>query len=389
MTLGVYPLVYLPVAASLRSADPSLEESARSLGLGRTSTFVRVTLPQIRGALAGGGVLVALVILAEYGAFEQLRFQTFTTEIFAELSNFSIPNACAMALVLVLVGVVVLGAEFGARGRQHVARVGQGAPRARRPHELGRWRVPVLLGVLGLVAAALFLPISACIYWIVTGPPATLAGASLLNAGWHTAYYSALAAALTTVLALPVALLALRHDSVVARLLDRVSYLVLAVPGVVVALALGYFSIHYLGGAEYQSTGMLVVAYAILFFPLALVAVKASVAHAPPRLEEAARSLGARHVTVLVRVTLPLIGPGLAAAFCLVFLAGATELTATLLLIPLGAQTLSTEFWFMETNLSYGQAAPFALVMIAVAALPSYVLARFFDRLPSRTPRVA
>jgi iron(III) transport system permease protein len=57
-----------------------------------------------------------------------------------------------------------------------------------------------------------------------------------------------------------------------------------------------------------------------------------------------------------------------------------TELTATLLLVPTGVQTLATQFWAYETNLSYGQAAPFALVMIAVAAVPSYVLGRFFDR---------
>ena len=70
MTLGVYPLVYLPVAASLRGADPGQEEVARSLGTGRVRTFVRITLGQARGAILGGCLLVAMVMLAEYGAFE-------------------------------------------------------------------------------------------------------------------------------------------------------------------------------------------------------------------------------------------------------------------------------------------------------------------------------
>jgi iron(III) transport system permease protein len=87
---------------------------------------------------------------------------------------------------------------------------------------------------------------------------------------------------------------------------------------------------------------------------------------------------------VLWRVTIPLVAPGLAAAFSLVFLSTVTELTATLLLIPTGVQTLSTQFWSYEQNLSYSQAAPFALLMIAIAALPSYVLGRYFDRLPRR-----
>ena len=120
-----------------------------------------------------------------------------------------------------------------------------------------------------------------------------------------------------------------------------------------------------------------------MFFPLALVGVKASLVRAPASLDEVARSLGQRRLAVLVRVTMRLAGPGLVAAFCLVFLSAVTELTATLLLIPTGTQTLATQFWAYESNLSYSQAAPFALVMIVVAAVPSYVLGRFFNR-PAR-----
>jgi iron(III) transport system permease protein len=108
------------------------------------------------------------------------------------------------------------------------------------------------------------------------------------------------------------------------------------------------------------------------------------VAYAPVSLEEVARSLGQGRLTVFRKVTLPLVGPGLAAAFCLVFLAAVTELTATLILVPNGVQTLATQFWAYQQNLSYGQAAPFALVIIAIAAAPSYVLSRWFDRLPTR-----
>ena len=93
MTLAVYPLVYLPVAASLRGADPGQEEVARSLGSGRVRTFVRITLGQARGAILGGCLLVAMVMLAEYGAFEIVGYQTFTTEIFTEINvAFSLPG---------------------------------------------------------------------------------------------------------------------------------------------------------------------------------------------------------------------------------------------------------------------------------------------------------
>src|SRR5208282_2143298 len=91
MTLAVYPLVYLPVAASFRNADPGQEEVARSLGVGRLRTFWRITLGQARVAILGGCLLVTLLLLAEYGAFEILGYRTFTTEIFTEFNSFDIP----------------------------------------------------------------------------------------------------------------------------------------------------------------------------------------------------------------------------------------------------------------------------------------------------------
>lgn len=185
-------------------------------------------------------------------------------------------------------------------------------------------------------------------------------------------------------MAVPVAVLAVRHTGAVYRLLERSTYVVLAMPGLVIALALSYFAEHDAGGFLYQSAPLLVLAYAILFFPLALVGVRASLTQAPPALEELGRSLGVGRVGVLVRVTLPLIAPGLMAAFCLVFLSAVTELTATLILIPTGVQTLATQFWAYQQNLSYGQAAPFALAMIVIAAVPSALLGRFFDRTGSR-----
>ncbi len=385
MTLALYPLVHLPVAASLRSADPGLEEAARSLGLGRARTFLRVTVAQARGAILGGCILVALVILAEYGAFEILGYQTFTTEIFTEFQvSFNVSTACALSLVLVLLSCVILGGEAAARGGGRAERGGAQAQRPARRHRLGRAAPPLQLGLGILVGLALGVPVASSLYWMAEGGAASIGGVSILDAGWHTALYSGVAAALATLLALPVALLAVRHAGRGGRLLERSTYLVLAMPGLVIALAISYFAERYAGGYGYQTAGLLVAAYAILFFPLALVGVRASVAHAPRGLEEAARSLGRRPLEAFLRVTLPLIGPGLTASFCLVFLACATELTATLVLVPTGVQTLATQFWAYQQNLSYGQAAPFALVIIAIAAVPSYVLARYFDRLPSR-----
>ena len=235
-----------------------------------------------------------------------------------------------------------------------------------------------------LVGLALGVPVGAIVYWLFQGGHSTVPSGSIGAAAWHTFSYSAAAGLVATVAALPVALLSVRHPGRLPRLLERSTFVVLALPGLVIALALTYFSNRYAGGFLYQSSVLLVLAYALMFFPLALVAVRASVAQSPPALEEVGRSLGRPRREVLWRVTLPLVAPGLAAAFCLVFLEAVTELTATLVLIPTGAQTLSTEFWAYQSYFSYSQAAPYAGLMMLIAAVPSYVLGRWFDRLPSR-----
>ena len=93
----------------------------------------------------------------------------------------------------------------------------------------------------------------------------------------------------------------------------------------------------------------------------------------------AAHLAGARP-SVFARVTLPLIAPGLLAGFCLVFLTATTELTATLVLAPTGVHTLATQFWAYQSEAAYGAAAPYALVIIALAAVPGALLGLWFDR---------
>ena len=384
MTLALYPLVYLPVAASLRGADPAQEEIARALGLGRVETFVRVTLAECRVAILGGALIVALAVLSEYGAFEILRFNTFTTEIFTQFHNGYDPAApCALSLVLVLISLFVLGGETAARGRTRTNRTSRSAARAISRHRLGRATLPVLIAFVALGGLALGVPIGTLVYWMGRGSSSTLPSASIAGAAWHTASYSAASAALATALALPVALVAIRQRRRSTALLERSTYIVQALPGLVIALALVFFASRW-AYFLYQRPLLLVVAYAILFFPLALVAVKASVARAPIGLEDVGRSLGRKPTEVFRRVTLPLVAPGLAAAFSLVFLSAVTELTATLILRPTGVQTLATQFWAYTTNLSYGAAAPYAALLVGIAAIPTYVLGRWFERLPSR-----
>jgi iron(III) transport system permease protein len=177
-----------------------------------------------------------------------------------------------------------------------------------------------------------------------------------------------------------VAFLAARHQRRWTAALERSTFALQAVPGVVIALALVYVASRYMDFL-YQSPELLVAAYALMFFPLGLVAITSSVVRASSRFEEMGRSLGKGPLAVRLTITLPLLAPGLAAAFCFIFLSAATELTATLQLVPIGVQTLATQFWsYAEESVAFGAAAPYAAMMMVMSAVPAYLLGRWFDR---------
>lgn len=375
MTSALYPLVFLPTAAVLRRCDAATEEVAHSLGGGRWTLLWRVTLPHARPALAGGALLVALYLLGEYGAFAMLRYTTFATTIYTEYNTaFDTASASSLTLVLVALAVVIVVLYGRIERRATVAREGA-AGRPAAPIRLGRGRPPAVAGLVTITSAALGVPVCALGYWLVRGSSTTLPPASILTVAATTVGYALTAAAVTTIAAVPIALNTWRHPSRWAAATERGAYLTRAVPGVAVALALVLAAIHY-APVAYQRPPLLVAGYAILFFPLALTAVRTSLAQVPHGVEDVASSLGTARLTVLARVTLPLILPGLGAAMAMVGLTASTELTATLLLRPTGTDTLATQFWTYTSDLAWGAAAPYAALMTALSVPAVLLLTR-------------
>ncbi|WP_433064027.1 ABC transporter permease [Dactylosporangium sp. CS-033363] len=375
-TLSYYPLVLLPVAAALRGLDAAAEESARSLGSGPLRAFARVTLPRLRPALLGGALLVTLHLLAEYGAIEQLRFPTFATAIIAQYqSTFASTAANALAAVLVLCCLALVTAEVLLRGRARLNRLGSGAPRPAVPVRLGPWTVPVVLALLGLLGLALGVPAYSVGHWLSYTGGEQWAPGVLLPVVLSTARLGLLAAAVTVLAGFPLAWLAVRHRGGLSTVLERSTYLSSAVPGVVVGLALVGVSIRY-ARPLYQTTALAVAAYVMLFLPRAMVSLRAAIGQAPPALDEASRGLGRTALGTFARVTLPLSAPGTLAGAALVFLAVSTELTATLLLAPIGTHTLATEFWSASSEIDYPRAAPYAVGLILLSMPAAYLLLR-------------
>jgi iron(III) transport system permease protein len=158
-----------------------------------------------------------------------------------------------------------------------------------------------------------------------------------------------------------------------SRWLERLTLLPSALPGIAVALALVFVGAR-IGSPLYQSIGLLLVAYVIRFMPYGLASTRASLDAVSPRLEEAARSLGRRPLGATTAVVLPLARSGIVAGAALVFLSTIKELPATLLLKPIGFETLATEIWKGTSIGAYSAVAPSALLLIAIAAPLVYLL---------------
>ena len=374
LTLFTYPLLLLPVRASLRRLDPELEEAALAMGRSQASVFRTIVVPQLVPAIGAGSLLVALYVLSDFGAVSIMRFDSFTTSIYTLYkASFDRIGAASLAALLVALMLVLLWLEARTRRREALYRSAPGSARTMRQVNLGRWRWPAL-GFCGAVATlALLIPVAVLVYWSLQSFAGSVDWPAVAAATGNSLLASGLAATAAALCAVPIAVLTVRFRGPFAMAVERLSYTGHALPGIVVALALVFFGTRVVIGL-YQSLAMLVFAFVVLFLPLALGIARASMLQVSPRVEEAARSMGRSQWSVLRTVTAPLIAPGVLAGAALVFLTAIKELPATLILAPIGFETLATEIWGATSVGFFERGAVPALVLLAVSAVPLYLL---------------
>ena len=371
-----YPYPLLTVRAALRGSGRALEDASRTLGKGPWETFFRVTLPQLRPALASGSLLVALYTISDFGAVSLLRYETFTWAIYVQYTSY-VDRTAAAALGLVLVGlaIVLFLINTTARGNQtleetHQAELGGGdSPSV----PLGAWKYPALALCSLTMLLALVVPMGVLLFWLVRGLGAGEPILAVLGPAVNSAAVSSLAALAAVLAALPVVVLAVRYPAVFSKVIDRVSHLGFALPGLVIALALVFFGSR-LVPFLYQTHLMLIFAYVILFLPVAMGPVRASLLQVDPHVEEAGRTLGRRPFEVFRTITVPLLRPGILAGGALVFLSAMKELPATLLLSPLDFSSLGTRIWSASSEAFFAQAALPALLLVVISAIPMLIL---------------
>ncbi|HEX2051252.1 MAG TPA: iron ABC transporter permease [Actinomycetota bacterium] len=381
LTLFTFPYVYLPAAARLARLAPSLEESARLLGTSPRRVFVTVVLPQARGAIVAGTLLVFLYVVGDFGVVQLMRYDTLTRVVYAT-RLLDPPTSLGLSLELGVLALLVVALERTASARRAPVAARRGPPALTVP--LGRWRPAAATFLAAVVGVGLAVPVGVLAWWAARGVVrgTTVAGSlgatvtELAGPAANTAVASIAAAAAAVALVVPLAYLTVRHRGPLGGAANAVVVAGFALPGLAIALALVFWTLGGPGllGAAYQTVPLLVFAYVVHFGAQSMRAAQVALAAVPPGLDDAARVLGARPWRRVAAVELPLMAPGLLAGAGLVLLSAMKELPATLLLAPAGFQTLATEVWAATESAFFADASIAALALVALSGVLTWVL---------------
>lgn len=378
LSLSSFPLAYLPVAATLKRLDRSLTEISFSLGKNSLQTFWQVIFPQLKPAIGSSFLLIALHMLVEFGAVAILNYQTFTTAIFQEYEmSFNNNTAALLSAVLLFICLLVVLAESFFRGKAKLYHSGKGVIRPYPVKQLTiKGQIATLIFFSTIFILSIGVPFTMLIYWLCVGNSASWDLSAFVQAFSHSLAISMLGAIVTVLGALPLVWAAIRYRNPFTIWLDRLPYLLHAMPGLVIALSLVYFTINY-AQPLYQTIAMVIVAYFMLYLPMAQTTLRANLEQLPQAMENVAQTLGRNPFYIFRTIIVPAMLPGIAAAFALVFLNLMKELTATLLLTPNDLNTLSTAVWEYTSDAKYAQATPYAIMLVLFSGIPVFLLKKY------------
>ena len=369
LSLAGFSYVFLLVRMALLSANRSLEEAGRIQGLSAFQVFWRVNLPLLRPAIAAGLAVVVLHVLSDFGAVSMLQFQTFTLSIYMQMTGrFDYQTAAGLSLVLVLLSLTFLMVERVFRSRQRY--YSNASDRKVTNVKQASMGQQILIWCwLGLIVCFSFaLPVIWMLVWSWEAFSNNLIDARFWEYASNSLLVSAIVATLALVVALPIALFHARKQSRYSMACVHLSSVGFVLPGPVIALGILSFILAWLSPL-YGTIAALLIALVIRFLPLAVQSQEAALQQLTPSIEQAGRVLGASPLQNLYRVVLPVIRSGMVSAWVLVFIDALKELPATLLLRPIGFDTLPVRIWIEASEEMLELAAPAAL-MIVIGTLP-------------------
>ena len=370
LALLSYPYIFLAIRGSINNIDPSIEESAKALGKNSLKVFTTITLPHLKPALIAGSLFVALYTLSDFGAVSLMRYNTFTWTIYQQYGSvIDRSTSAALSIALVSTALMILILEQNIRGREKYHRIGSGSSRKPKIIDLGFWKYPITLLFITISSAALLIPVSILIFWLFRG---LLHGESIilsLNTVLNSVIVAVIATTITALLALATSIKLIRYPNIMNRFIEPISFIGYALPGVVVGISLVFFATRF-AMPIYQSVFLLIIGYIILFFPISLGIIRAALMQINPKIEESAKSLKHSNLSILTKITIPIMKSGLLMSLSMVFLLTLKELPATLILAPLDFHTLATQVWAYSTEAFFAKSAFPSLLIILLSIFP-------------------
>ncbi len=391
LSFALYPYVYLLARAAYREQSGRAYEVARALGCGPWGLFLRIGWPLARPAIAAGVALAMMETVADYGTVLHFGVQTLTTGVFSTwLNGGNAGGAAQIAGVILVLILMLVGLERAGRGKARFHRLGRGShtvePAAIVGHK--RWYATALCLIPFI--GGFVLPVGVMLVHSAAAPDGWLAP-GLFDALKNTLVVGGLAA-LATVGAAIFLVYALRmKGSRTAQWLLPLTLIGYAAPGAVLALGLllplatlDHWQADAILALTGWDPGLLItgtafalgLAYLVRFFGIAQGAVDAAFGRVSPSLSMAARSLGRSASGTLSTVYLPLMRGSVLTALLVVFVDCVKELPATLLLRPFNYNTLSTRVFELASLERLSEAAPAALLVMAVGLLAVIVVVR-------------
>jgi iron(III) transport system permease protein len=297
-----------------------------------------------------------------------------------------------MSLLLVALSFVAFLLQRRILTRRSYETTG-GKPTATARRPLGRFTVPVVVGfaviaflatgvpLLAILATALSKTLSGGLALSNFGPENFLAitrdGAGALGALGNSLLLGVATALLTGLVGAVASYAVLKTRTRGRFLLDTLTVLPNALPGIVVAVGLILaWNFPGLPVTPYNTPFILLLAYCCILLPQPVRYTTAALSQIGDNLEAAARVFGASGLTAFRRILLPMIMPSLVAAMLLTFAVAARELVASIIIAPVGMQTIAIFIWkqFEQGSVGLGMAMAF-LAIVITTLLPLVVLA--------------
>lgn len=386
MTLNIFPVVYFAVSRSLLASGQRLALVARVHGATAWQAFWHITLPMVAPALAAGMLLAFTLAIEEYGVPAALGSRSgvvmMTVGIEKKLADWPIdlPGASLLSMVLITIALAGWWLQRRLVGDKEVTSV-TGKPAENMGATLGIAAFPVVMAMALTGFLAVGLP---GLSMAVTGVMSTLSGGltwSNVTSQHYLALFSqqgdalsalgtslslALGASLITgLLGLLISWLVVVRQIKGRSVLDALSLLPAAVPGIVVGVGLILlWNRTFWPVSPYNSSAILLLSYCCLLMPWPVRYITSALRQLGGNLEPAARVHGASALQALRFIVIPLVFPAMLAAMLMVFAIASRELVTSLLLSPAGTQTVAVFIWRQFEQGSVGQGMAMATLTL-------------------------